>query len=197
MVSFLISWSCGFDPFGGFTLSGRSLAASGVGVLCAAPLIACSAFSRSRGARSAFPALDHLHQAQSDALQPLLANLTLPQAVILAAMQVPPTLMLLLPATHASTVTIGAALHSTLLSVFNDEHGLLLPEGACQLLSFLAPLSWLMLSGLAAASFASSAIGMRRQQLQSLQTAVRHADRFFRFKLGHELYTGRYGSRPA
>lgn len=59
---------------GGITLSHSSLHAAVMGAAYAAPLVVCSAMSRTRPAKTSFPVLDELHTSQREMLAPIISG---------------------------------------------------------------------------------------------------------------------------
>lgn len=180
-LAFATSWLCGEDPLGGATLTGRSLDAAAAGAACGLPLLLCSALSRTRWARREAPVMALLHDAQAEALAPVLRGLNFPQTLALTALAVLPCLLLLLPAFHAVCVTTAA---------FVQQH-----LEASAHVRLQVPLGWrhevtaagtALVSGTFAAYHAAAALTVRESQKSAIRSAVLSSDRYWAFRASFE-----------
>ncbi|KAG2502064.1 hypothetical protein HYH03_000558 [Edaphochlamys debaryana] len=173
--AFITCWITGENPLGGFGLHGSSLHAAMLGAMYGTPLVALSLLGRLRAAKQAVPVLEDLHECQRELIRPIVADLSLPQLLVLTSVTTIPCVMLLLPALHGTLVVGWQLLATDVLA----PAGLHLPQLPVPVRKGLTIFMPAVASGWLAAWFAMRQIDVTDRQLLAIREALLSADRHF------------------
>ncbi|KAG1656884.1 hypothetical protein FOA52_000677, partial [Chlamydomonas sp. UWO 241] len=181
-IALILNFLMTDDPLGGMSLSGSSLLHAALGIGYAAPLIALSLLCRAPFVHRRVHDLEAMHDAQETALQPLCADLDIPQMLIIAGCMSLPALLLLLPATSAGFVSLGEMLQDRVLAPI----GMRVPHALAREFGILVP-------ALSSACFAgrtvSKQLQVKRAHVAAIHSAVENSERYFR--LSESMAAGR------
>lgn len=165
------------DPVGGARLSIDSLIAAGIGLGAAVPLCVFKNALWSETAFQELPFLEDLQNKQVDEFKPILTNLSKPQAALVLACEVLPTVLIVLPA-----FTGGV---SNMLEVYRQSF-----DGIREAVpETIPPLIALTLTSLLSGISKLIDQGPTEEEYDVIKDALDNAERYYRVMAGPEENT--------
>jgi len=164
---------------GGISFSLETLQAIALGGLFALPLVGLRLWSWSPAASNVLPSLEDMHIAMLREAKPFYSGMSWSQVLMMNALQIPPFLLLLLPASQgiiaASTAMSSNLMHPGMMEGLSSAS-----EAATQAHDLLVRTTGLILTSGVVAIGQSLDLSLGIEEIEVLEVASENADRFYR-----------------